>query len=150
MDLFVPLVEQDKLHANFRKTLDPTAAGVRAVLAEWADGFRDRDGKFIQEFQTTYNSSFWELYLFAVLKQLGIQVDFSFDAPDFVSSNYPIAIEAAIASHAHDDAPEWAKTLAVVANNDLAAVEMRQLFDCPTRSWASQRLLRNAIALSRT
>ena len=51
-----------------------------AVLSGWAHGFEDRDGKFIREFQTTYNSAFWELYLFAVLKLLGIEVNFSFDA----------------------------------------------------------------------
>jgi len=68
---------------------------VRAVLTQWAEGFDDRDGKFVREFQTTYNSSFWELYLFAVLKHLGIEVDLSFKAPDFVSAYHPIAIEAA-------------------------------------------------------
>jgi hypothetical protein len=120
MDLFVPIVEKKKLHHHFLGTLAPTAAGVRAVLTEWSEGFHDRDRKFVREFQTTYNSSFWELYLFAVLKQLGIEVDFSFDAPDFVSANHPIAIEAAIASHANDDAPEWEKTLAVLQNKDLA------------------------------
>jgi hypothetical protein len=58
----------------------PNAAGVREVLSGWADGFADRDGKFAAELQTTYNASFWDLYLFAVLKHLGIKVDFSFDA----------------------------------------------------------------------
>src|SRR5436309_2824115 len=81
MELFVPVVAKKKLHHNFLSTLDPTAAGVRAVLTQWAEGFDDRDGKFVREFQTTYNSSFWELYLFAVLKHLGIEVDLSFKAP---------------------------------------------------------------------
>lgn len=106
MDLFTPVVTADKLHQNFARTLDASAAGVRDVLTGWADGFQDRDGKFVREFQTTYNSSFWELYLFAVLKQLGIQVDFSFDAPDFVCPGQAMAIEAVIASHAQDDVPE--------------------------------------------
>jgi len=121
MDLFTPIVEKDKLHRNFLSTLAPTAAGVRAVLAEWSTGFVDRDGKFVHEFQTTYNSAFWELYLFAVLRHFGIEVDFSFDAPDFVSANYPIAIEAAIASHAHDDSIEWERSLAVLKNKNLDA-----------------------------
>src|SRR2546421_7435896 len=114
MDLFEPVVEKDKLHRHFLSTLEPTAAGVRAVLSNWAEGFEDRDGKFVREFQTTYNSTFWEFYLFAVLRQLGIKIDFSFDAPDFVSTNQPIAVEAAIASHAIDDAVTWPKTLAVL------------------------------------
>jgi hypothetical protein len=33
----------------------------RDVLLEWSDGFGDRDGKFIIEFHTTFNSAFWEL-----------------------------------------------------------------------------------------
>jgi hypothetical protein len=79
-------------------SIKPNAAGVREVVSGWADGFADRDGKFVEEFQMTYNSSFWELYLFAVLKHLGIKVDFSYEAPDFVAAAHPFAIEAAIAS----------------------------------------------------
>jgi hypothetical protein len=39
------------------------------VLTDWARGFIDRDGKFVKEFQTTFNSCFWELYVYAVLKR---------------------------------------------------------------------------------
>jgi hypothetical protein len=92
MDLFTPVVPEDGLH---QATIKKNAAGVREVLSDWADGFVDRDGKFVEEVQTTYNSSFWELYLFAVLKHLGIKVDFSYDAPDFVALDQPFAIEAA-------------------------------------------------------
>lgn len=84
-------------------------------------GFEDRDGKFVREFQTTYNSSFWELYLFAILKQLGIAIDFSFDAPDFVARHHRFAIEAVIASHAQDDVPEWKKTIEDIVDPDLGA-----------------------------
>lgn len=119
MDLFTPIVSRDKLHPNFKNTLAPTSARVRAVLNEWAKGFRDRDGKFIHEFQTTYNSCFWELYLFAVLKSLGIEVDFSYEAPDFVCANQPFSVEATIASHAKDDVPEWEKTIEGITHDDL-------------------------------
>ena len=119
--LFLPVVEQGKLHPNFLSTLAANAVGVRAVLTDWAKGFQDRDGKFVREFQTTYNSAFWELYLFAVLKQLGIEVDFSFDAPDFVSARHPLVIEAVVASHADGDAPEFKKTIAVLQDKDLTA-----------------------------
>jgi hypothetical protein len=118
MDLFTPVVAADKLHQNFARTLDQSAAGVREVLTGWAQGFQDRDGKFVREFQTTYNSSFWELYLFAVLKQLGTRVDFSFDAPDFVCPDQAMAIEAVIASHAQDDVPEWEKTIEGIVGMD--------------------------------
>lgn len=109
MDLFKPLVARSALHPNFINTLRAPSGSVRKVLSEWAADFPDRDGKFVKEFQTTYNSSFWELYLFAVFKELGIKLDFSFAAPDFVAADEPFAAEATIAGHAQDDMPEWEK-----------------------------------------
>lgn len=82
-----------------------------AVLNDWVDGFVDRDGKFVSEFQRTFNSSFWELYLFAVLKSLNMRVDFRFDAPDFVLPDQGVGIEAIIAAHGQGMTPEWEKTL---------------------------------------
>jgi len=119
MDLFKPLVARSALHPNFINTLRAPSAGVRKVLLDWATDFPDRDGKFIKEFQTTYNSSFWELYLFAVFKELGIKIDFSFAAPDFVASEVPLAVEATIASHAQDDVPEWEKRFEDVMKLDV-------------------------------
>jgi hypothetical protein len=118
MDLFTPVVEEEKLHKNFARTIGRTGGGVREVLKYWVDGFTDRDGKFVREFQTTYNSSFWELYLFAVLKHLGIKVDFTFASPDFVAAAHPCAIEATIAGHAADAVAEWEKTFEVILSQD--------------------------------
>jgi hypothetical protein len=125
MDLFKPVVAEDKFHHNFLATIKPNATGIRQVLSGWADGFADRDGKFVAEFQTTYNSSFWELYLFAVLKHLGIKVDFSYEEPDFVAADHPFAIEAAIASHAQDDVPEWEKTFAGITDMNVEAAQLQ-------------------------
>ena len=64
----------------------------------------------MKEFQTTFNSSFWEIYLFAVLKHLRLSVDFSFKSPDFFVKEYGgINIEAATASHAQGSTPEHMK-----------------------------------------
>jgi len=125
MDLFKPIVAADRLHHNFLATIKPNASGVREILSGWADGFVDRDGKFVTEFQTTYNSSFWELYLFAVLKHLGIKVDFSYGAPDFVAADYPFAVEAAIAGHAQDDVPEWEKTFEGITDMNVEAAQLQ-------------------------
>lgn len=127
MDLFTPVVEESKLHPNFVRTLAPSSAGVRSVLAQWADRFHDRDGKFVHEFQTTYNSGFWELYLFAVLKSLGIDIDFKYSTPDFVAIDIPLAIEATIASHAQDDVPEWEKTFEGVTHDNLEAAYVQSI-----------------------
>ncbi|MBY5545992.1 hypothetical protein HFO61_03905 [Rhizobium leguminosarum] len=111
MDLFTPLVPPDRLHPNFKRLLSDTDWDVREVLAEWADGFIDRDHKFVREFQTTFNSSWWELYLYAVFKSLGVAIDFSCDAPDFVARDLPMVVEAVISSHAENSTPEWMKSI---------------------------------------
>lgn len=116
--LFTPIVEEEKYHHNFRAILAPHATGIRKVISEWADGFVDRDGKFVKEFQTTFNSCFWELYMYAVFKELNIAIDFKFNAPDFVSSNHHLIIEATSANHAHDDVPEWEKTIPGITAGD--------------------------------
>ncbi|MGR3511763.1 MAG: hypothetical protein ACU0GG_03295 [Paracoccaceae bacterium] len=110
MDLFTPKVPEHRLHPNFLKTLADDSSGVRKVLTEWAEGFSDRDGKFVKEFQTTYNSSFWELYLHAVFKEMGIGLDFAFSSPDFLLPELPLVVEATTANNSIDDAPEWEKT----------------------------------------
>src|SRR5712692_4386661 len=103
MDLFTPVVSEGDQHPNFRSITKQNNRFNLDVLNEWASGFQDRDGKFVKEFQTTFDSSFWELYLFAVLKQYGLQADFSHASPDFcVSSNDGLNIEAVVALHAHN------------------------------------------------
>jgi hypothetical protein len=111
MDIFSPHVAPALLHPNFVRITEEKDDAVRAVIRDWADGFVDRDGKFVDEFQRSFNSSWWELYLFAVLKSLGIEVDFTKSAPDFVAPSPELAIEATIASHAQHMTPEWDKTI---------------------------------------
>ena len=79
------------------------------VLQHWSQGFVDRDGKFLEEFQTTFNSSFWELYVFAMLKQYGMKVDFSFASPDFYIPDVQINLEATVALHPHDGEAEFSR-----------------------------------------
>lgn len=119
MKLFTLEVPLERVHPNFRRTLGDDSRGVRDVLASWAAGFVDRDRKFIKEFQTTYNSGFWELYLFAVLKHHGIAVDFSFNAPDFICPSVNLLVEAVTANHAFDDTPEWEKTVGGITGANL-------------------------------
>ncbi|MCG6203871.1 hypothetical protein LPW26_04410 [Rhodopseudomonas sp. HC1] len=136
MELFKPLVSSRELHPNFVNTLRAPSASVRKVLLEWAKGFPDRDGKFIKEFQTTYNSSFWELYLFAVLKEIGIKIDFEFNAPDFVAADEPLAIEATIASHARDDTPEWEKRFEDIVDMDVFDAQAKAAIRASNAFWA--------------
>ena len=78
------------------------------------------------EFQTTYNSSFWELYLFAAFKELGCSVDFRYSSPDFVVDS-PVGefvAEATIASHPDGYAPEWERHIDVNAVFDVNREEL--------------------------
>ncbi len=94
---------------------------VRNVISGWAEGFVDRDGKFVDEFQRTFNSSFWEIYVYAALRSLGIEPDMRFDAPDFVCPKVGLAIEAVIAGHAKGAKPEWERTTADLTHLDVNA-----------------------------
>jgi hypothetical protein len=104
-------------------------------LNEWVRGFEDRDGKFVKEFQTTFDSSFWELYLFAVLKHFRLGVDFSFRSPDFfVTDHGGVNIEATVASHAQGSPPEHIKQGAPIPDdlnelNRKAIVRIRNSLD---------------------
>lgn len=106
MQLFEPIVAESLQHPNFRSLLRQRNPYTFDVLQDWARGFVDRDGKFVREFQTTFNSSFWELYVFAVLKKYGLAVDFTKTRPDFFIPSHSFNIEATIASNSQDGLPE--------------------------------------------
>lgn len=120
MNLFTPIVSEADQHPNFRTLLKQDNQFNCDVLNGWASGFQDRDGKFVKEFQTTFDSSFWELYLFAVLKHFGMSVDFSVPSPDFfVTTNGGMNIEATVALHAQGLPPEYAERKANDIPKDL-------------------------------
>lgn len=88
MSLFTPLVNEDKLHPYFTAICDSDFYGqpVKDIIDSWSIGLLTRKGernKFIKEFQTTFNTSFWELYLNNCFKQMGWDIDYTKDRPDF-------------------------------------------------------------------
>lgn len=101
LDLFTPLVPAAEFHPAFQQILLHSTSFERDVLNQWAEGFADRDGKFVKEFQTTFDSSFWELYLFAAFKELGMQCDLTKCRPDFcVVSPETFSVEAVVSLNA--------------------------------------------------
>lgn len=103
IDLFEPRLAEDKLHPSFCEVKsNPDYAKVMPVIQGWAAGLLGRKGeaeKFVKEFQTTFNSSMWEIYLNKALSELGCTVDYTKSSPDFFvtsGGNYEFNIEAVI------------------------------------------------------
>ncbi|MDI6449388.1 hypothetical protein [Anaerobaca lacustris] len=109
MNLFSDVVPENQQHPNYVAIKDASVYGCEhRVLRAWAEGFVDRDRKFVKEFQTTFNSGFWELYIHAVLKEYAFRIDFAHDRPDFVIAGpFEFVIEAVTANAACDKPAEW-------------------------------------------
>ena len=108
INLFEECVEKSKQHPNFIALLNEKETVARDYINNWTDGFIDRDGKLRIEFQTTFNSTFWELYLFNIFRKWNYTIDFSNVAPDFnIIAPYNLFIEAVTANNALHDTPEW-------------------------------------------
>jgi len=110
IDLFIDCVDKSKQHPNYLALSDERNFVARNYLNQWTDGFTDRDNKMVKEFQTTFNSTFWELYLFNVFKHWNIVIDFSHQMPDFtIIKPFNMNIEAVIANNAFSEKAEWQK-----------------------------------------
>ncbi|MFP0710529.1 hypothetical protein ACLDYB_09520 [Acinetobacter baumannii] len=59
----------------------------RNIIQQWADGFIDRDGKILDDFQREFHSTLWEFYIHQLLKNMGAKIDFSKHRPDFIVKN---------------------------------------------------------------
>lgn len=94
-------VDESKWHPKFRNfiTLGLQVLGEKSILNDWTEGFIDRDKKIVKEFQTSFHSSFWEFYLYALFKSAGFKLDQAHNRPDFIIK-YPaeIYVEAVVAN----------------------------------------------------
>jgi hypothetical protein len=102
LDLFKTIegLDECELHPKFKLLRDNNLLiGERNIVIDWTDGFIDRDNKIVKEFQTTFHSSFWEFYLYSVFSELGFNIDFTKDRPDFIiNAPEKIYIEAVVSN----------------------------------------------------
>ncbi|MCC2602232.1 hypothetical protein [Sphingopyxis yananensis] len=79
-----PGTKPENLHPNFRMLLEtPGRATARAVLKELGPWLAPSDPHFVKEFQCKqFDQRLWELYLWAVFRELGYDVTQP-EAPDF-------------------------------------------------------------------
>ncbi len=101
MNIFENLkIKEEKLHTKYKIIRDKLhLTGEQEILKDWVVGFEDRDNKIVKEFQTTFHSTLWEFYLFAVFKELNFKIDFSKNRPDFIiESPTKLYIEAVVSN----------------------------------------------------
>lgn len=103
MDLFDSQFADEKLHPSYLElTNSERYSSVLPILNEWALGLLSRKGegrKFRNEFQQTFNSSMWEIYLNKLFIEMGFSIDYSKSSPDFCissSSGHTFNVEAVI------------------------------------------------------
>lgn len=106
-------LKDENLHSKFKLLRDePMLTREKDIVIDWIEGFKDRDGKIVREFQETFHSSFWEFYIYAVLKEQGFEIDFSKNRPDFiVKKPYEFYIEAVISNIRDGGKKEEERTL---------------------------------------
>lgn len=107
--------ELANLHDKYKLLNSFNGIFFREIIEQWAEGFQDRDGKILREFQTTFHSTFWEFYIFQLLKDMGLKdnVDFSKNRPDFIikdGNKDRFYIEAVVANIKQDGRKEDERT----------------------------------------
>jgi hypothetical protein len=114
MDLFWPLVNDDRLHPLIKSIMkDKTYQPTMNVINGWSKGLLGRKGeanKFIKEFQTSFNSSLWELYLNKSFIDLGFEIDYTNESPDFHlthQSGKVINVEAVTANNKFNESEHY-------------------------------------------
>ncbi|PLC59433.1 hypothetical protein [Photobacterium carnosum] len=114
MDVFakIPNLPEDKLHDKFKLLRDEYYyKGAREIINDWTKDFHDRDNKIALEFQTTFHSAFWEFYLNAVFKKLGLSLQEKYNRPDFIiEGEYEFFVEAVVSEIKKGGKPESERT----------------------------------------
>lgn len=113
-DLFEPVVDEGRLDPRFRAVMSERQwAPARATMREVFAGMGDRDGNFIQQFQTDgFDARVWELYLFAAFDAAGLDVRMEDERPDFLLAgrDREWAVEATTANPSGNRPPPAAAT----------------------------------------
>jgi len=114
VELFKLAVKEDRLHPLFKRVV---SSGVYKpaidVINSWSTGMLGRkkeSKKFIQEFQLSFNSSLWEIYLNKAFTDFGFSIDYSKESPDFNlhhSSGRVVNVEAVTSNNKDNLKPEY-------------------------------------------
>jgi len=121
---FEPKIPTDRLHPQFKWLLDLGYQSERELIESWIDEFPIKDGldKTINEFQSTFRSTFWELYLNQVITSSGWKVDPECGSPDFIiqKDSKTYSVEAVVANFAKKSKTEDERTVEdIYYDNDI-------------------------------
>jgi len=85
VDFFTPIVPPKRQHKVFSTLIGSRGySPARALIGEMMHYFEDVDGNFVQQFQSGgFDARLWELYLYALMNELGYGLDRSYPAPDY-------------------------------------------------------------------
>jgi hypothetical protein len=85
VDFFTPFVPPERRSRAFeRLRTEKHFSPALGLIRELAHHFRDPDGNFIEQFQSTgFDARIWELYLYALFTELGYALDRDHQRPDF-------------------------------------------------------------------
>jgi hypothetical protein len=122
-------VDPNLLHFKFNDLNSQFGyAGAKEIISAWSKGFYDRDKKAKKEFQTTFHSTFWELYLHATLQEMDFEVSEKHNRPDFIiKTPTEMYIEAVVSEIKKDGIPEKLRSIEDVEAN-LRPIQTRREF----------------------
>lgn len=86
IDLFAPVTPTVRQNLAFRLIHeDEGHSSARGIIQEMMHHYRDVDGNFVEQFQSTaFDSRLWELYVFAYLNEERLWINRDHPAPDFL------------------------------------------------------------------
>lgn len=115
MNLFNNIKDVDELKCHPKFLLlrnQPELGYEKKMLDRWTDGLIDKDKKFVREFQETFHSSFWEIYLYKLFTEAKFQIDQSHQMPDYViKAPIEFYVEAVVANIKNQGRKEEERTI---------------------------------------
>ncbi len=85
VDFFTPVIPPERRSQAFeRLRAEKHFSPALGLIRELSHYFRDPDGNFVEQFQSTgFDARIWELYLYALFTELGYGLDREHQRPDF-------------------------------------------------------------------
>ena len=108
-------IRVNKVHYKVECLLDVSYTSERELLASWISDFQIKDGvdKTIKQFQETFHSMFWEVYLNKVFIESKYELVKNIVSPDFVllDGDRKIFVEAVVSNIAETEPDESNRTI---------------------------------------